>query len=99
MLPLPYLIYHFSHDVVFRRLTGDQAILQKMVYVLANLVVIGLAVYKCNAMGLLPTAQSDWLEFMAARKVFCVHSFSFLALFLEYGWYCMFTQSSVDFAM
>ena len=40
-----------------------------MVYVLANLVVIGLAVYKCNAMGLLPTAQSDWLEFMAARKV------------------------------
>ena len=43
--------------------------LQKLVYVLANLVGIALAVYKCNSMGLLPTAQSDWLEFMATRQV------------------------------
>ena len=55
--------------VVFRRLTGDQAVLQKMVYVLGNLLGIALGVYKCNSMGLLPTAQSDWLEFMAARQV------------------------------
>ena len=54
---------------MFRRLTGDQAVLQKMVYVLGNLLGIALGVYKCNSMGLLPTAQSDWLEFMAARQV------------------------------
>lgn len=39
------------------------------VYLLANLVGIGLGVYKVNAMGLLPTSQSDWLEFMVAREV------------------------------
>ena len=54
---------------VFHKLQGDQALLQKVVYVLANLVGVGLAVYKFNNMGLLPTAQSDWLEFMEARQV------------------------------
>lgn len=67
-LSLSYYITMFC-DAVFSRLTGDQAVLQKMVYVLANLLGIALAVYKCNSMGLLPTAQSDWLEFMAARQV------------------------------
>ena len=63
-LPLPLI-----SSPVFHKLQGDQALLQKVVYVLANLVGVGLAVYKFNNMGLLPTAQSDWLEFMEARQV------------------------------
>lgn len=62
--PLPLI-----SSPVFHKLQGDQALLQKVVYVLANLVGVGLAVYKFNNMGLLPTAQSDWLEFMEARQV------------------------------
>ena len=54
---------------VFRKLTGDQAALQKIVWVLAHLCGIALGVYKFNAMGLLPTAPSDWLEFMEAKEV------------------------------
>jgi len=58
----------FSYKDVFHKLKGDQALLQKIVYILANLVGVGLAIYKFNNMGLLPTAQSDWLEFMEARR-------------------------------
>ena len=63
-----------SHSVlalftVYKKLKGDQAVLQAMVYVLANLVGIGLGLYKFHNMGLLPTAQSDWLEFMEERQV------------------------------
>lgn len=37
--------------------------LQKLVYILGNLLGIGLALYKCQSMGLLPTHASDWLAF------------------------------------
>ncbi|XP_064398552.1 ER membrane protein complex subunit 4-like [Halichondria panicea] len=53
---------------VYLKLKGDQAILQTIVFVLANLVGIGLGLYKFHSMGLLPTAQSDWLEFMEERQ-------------------------------
>lgn len=33
------------------------------VFALGNLLAIGLAVYKCHGMGLLPTHESDWLAF------------------------------------
>ena len=56
-------------ETVYSKLKGDQAIVQVMVYILANLAGIGLGVYKFHNMGLLPTAQSDWLEFMEARQV------------------------------
>lgn len=52
-----------------QKLSGDQAYLQMAVYLLANVVGIGLGLYKVNAMGLLPTSQSDWLEFMEVREV------------------------------
>lgn len=54
---------------VFQKLRGDQALFQKMVYLLGNLMAVGLGLYKVNSMGLLPTAQSDWLEFMDDREV------------------------------
>ena len=56
-------------SLVFVKLSGDQAVLQIMVYLLANVVGICLGLYKVNAMGLLPTHQSDWLEFMLVRDV------------------------------
>ena len=62
-------LYTLFFLAVFKKLSGDQAVLQMAVYLLANLVGIGLGVYKVNAMGLLPTSQSDWLEFMVAREV------------------------------
>nr|XP_053638172.1 uncharacterized protein LOC128692872 [Cherax quadricarinatus] len=37
--------------------------LQKLIYLLGNLVNVGLAVYKCHSMGILPTHASDWLAF------------------------------------
>ena len=55
--------------VVFNRLSGDQAALQQFSYILANLLGLALAMYKCHTMGLLPTAQSDWVEFMDQQQV------------------------------
>ncbi|KAL3283527.1 hypothetical protein HHI36_006666 [Cryptolaemus montrouzieri] len=40
------------------------AIGQMIIYVLGNFVNIGLALYKCYSMGLLPTHSSDWLAFV-----------------------------------
>lgn len=48
---------------------GEQAALQKFVYLLGNFVCLGLAVYKCQGMGLLPTTTSDWLAFVEPQKV------------------------------
>jgi len=42
--------------------------LQTMVYVLGQLIGLGLAVNKCNSMGLLPTHPSDWLAFLTSPK-------------------------------
>lgn len=36
---------------------------QKLIYFLGNLVNLGIALYKCHSMGLLPTYASDWLAF------------------------------------
>ena len=43
--------------------------LQKFVYCLGNVVCLGLAVYKCQVMGLLPTTASDWLAFEEPQRV------------------------------
>ena len=55
--------------LAFKMIEGDQAILQKAVYFLGNLVGVVLAVYKCQVMGLLPTHPSDWLAFVEPQKV------------------------------
>lgn len=47
---------------------GNQAILQKLVYIIGNLVCLALALYKCQSMGLLPTHSSDWLDFLENPK-------------------------------
>ena len=43
--------------------------LQKLLYLSANVLILGLAMWKLRSMGLLPTAQSDWVEFIEARNV------------------------------
>lgn len=67
--------------VVFRKLRGDQAILQKLTFVLANMVGIGLAVWKFNRMGLLPTSPADWLEFIEARQVSLTSQITYMKRF------------------
>lgn len=48
----------------FAIIEGNQAILQKLVYLLGNFACLGMALYKCQSMGLLPTHSSDWLDFL-----------------------------------
>jgi len=37
--------------------------LHKVVYVLCNLLTLGVGLWKCRSMGLLPTGTGDWLAF------------------------------------
>ena len=37
--------------------------LQKIVYLLCNMLTLGLGLWKCRSMGLLPTGTGDWLAF------------------------------------
>lgn len=52
---------------------------QTFIFALGNLMAIGLAVYKCHGMGLLPTHESDWLAFISPleRKEFVSGGLSF----------------------
>lgn len=39
----------------------------KAVYILTNLLMLGLGIWKVNQMGLLPTTRSDWLAWESER--------------------------------
>lgn len=52
-----------SIQATFGTIEGS-SYLQKAVYILGNVVCLGLAIYKCQVMGLLPTHSSDWLAFV-----------------------------------
>ncbi|XP_037030965.1 ER membrane protein complex subunit 4 [Bradysia coprophila] len=43
--------------------SGTGTIGQKIVFVLGHIACVGLALYKCHSMGLLPSHASDWLAF------------------------------------
>ncbi|XP_033626289.1 ER membrane protein complex subunit 4-like [Asterias rubens] len=47
---------------------SPQALVQKIVYFVSNLLGIALALYKCSSMGLLPTHSSDWLSFLEPQQ-------------------------------
>ncbi|KAI9598283.1 hypothetical protein BDF19DRAFT_431955 [Syncephalis fuscata] len=49
--------------------TAGELTLPKLVFVLMNVLTILLGIYKLSAMGLLPTATSDWLAFMEPKKI------------------------------
>ncbi|CAH1369217.1 unnamed protein product [Tenebrio molitor] len=48
----------------FKMVENTNALGQMFVYILGNFINIGLALYKCQSMGLLPTHSSDWLAFV-----------------------------------
>ncbi|ELT87332.1 hypothetical protein CAPTEDRAFT_168580 [Capitella teleta] len=52
----------------FKMIEGRNAFIQRFVYFLGNIVGVGLAMYKCQNMGLLPTHASDWLAFMEPQR-------------------------------
>ncbi|XP_017769831.1 PREDICTED: ER membrane protein complex subunit 4 [Nicrophorus vespilloides] len=54
----------FSINSTFKLVEDSSAAAQKLVYLLGNFINIGLALYKCQSMGLLPTHSSDWLAFV-----------------------------------
>ncbi|XP_014678549.1 PREDICTED: ER membrane protein complex subunit 4-like [Priapulus caudatus] len=58
----------FTLQNTFKMIEGSQAIIQRMVYFLGNVLGIGLALYKCQSMGLLPTHSSDWLAFVQPQQ-------------------------------
>lgn len=47
--------------------TSSRLFVVKLVYILTNLMMLALGMYKVNAMGLLPTTRSDWLAWEAER--------------------------------
>ncbi|XP_069113054.1 ER membrane protein complex subunit 4-like [Argopecten irradians] len=57
-----------SIQTTFNVIEGTKTILQKFVYLIGNVVCLGLAVYKCQVMGLLPTHSSDWLAFVEPQQ-------------------------------
>ncbi|OCH90648.1 DUF1077-domain-containing protein, partial [Obba rivulosa] len=44
-------------------------LLQKVVYLLCNLLTLALGLWKCRSMGLLPTGSADWLAFETRGEV------------------------------
>ena len=58
----------FSTGSTFKAIEGHDLFGQKAVFFLGNLVNMGLALYKCHSMGLLPTHSSDWLAFVEAQQ-------------------------------
>ncbi|PAA53123.1 hypothetical protein BOX15_Mlig020081g1, partial [Macrostomum lignano] len=58
----------FAMQATFAQIEGGQACLQRFVYLIGNLAVLALAVYKCHTMGLLPTYESDWLSFVDSPR-------------------------------
>lgn len=47
--------------------TAGRLISVKIVYILTNLLMLGLGIWKVNQMGLLPTTRSDWLAWEGER--------------------------------
>ena len=48
--------------------TKSQMLGVKAVYILMQVALLGLGVYKVNSMGLLPTTRSDWLAWESERQ-------------------------------
>ncbi|XP_057306603.1 ER membrane protein complex subunit 4-like [Hydractinia symbiolongicarpus] len=58
-----------AYKGTFKMLDADpQAILQKLAWLFGNFLGIAVALWKCQSLGLLPTAPSDWLAFKEHRE-------------------------------
>jgi ER membrane protein complex subunit 4 len=56
-----------------KNLVASKLILPVLVFSLMNVANLGLGIWKCGAMGLLPTTSSDWLSFMEPKQVIEIH--------------------------
>lgn len=54
----------FTINSTFKMVENSSALGQKFVFFIGNTLNLGLALYKCQSMGLLPTHSSDWLAFV-----------------------------------
>ncbi|KAI9206360.1 uncharacterized protein BJ171DRAFT_497437 [Polychytrium aggregatum] len=52
-----------------QKLIKDPLLLPKLFYILCNIAMLGMGVWKCSSMGLLPTSHSDWLAFLDPKTV------------------------------
>ena len=52
-----------SDSTSLKSTTSGNVNMQILVYVICHLIMLGMAAWKCHAMGLLPTHESDWLAF------------------------------------
>ncbi|KAK2460671.1 hypothetical protein APHAL10511_007141 [Amanita phalloides] len=50
-------------------MTFSTLLLHKLVYIACNLLTLGVGLWKCKSMGLLPTGTGDWLAFEARGEV------------------------------
>lgn len=48
-------------------LVKDPLLVPKLTFILMQMANFALGMWKCGSMGLLPTAESDWLGFMQAK--------------------------------
>ena len=62
----PFVISTMYHPIKSEH--NGTLILHKIIFVLGQLSAIGLAIYKCHSMGLLPNHASDWLDFVPAPE-------------------------------
>jgi hypothetical protein len=65
MRPIKALL---SVSSAFKMIEGSHSVVQKLAYLAGNLVNLGIALYKCQSMGLLPTHTSDWLAFVEPQE-------------------------------
>jgi len=65
MRPIKALL---SISSAFKMIEGSHHIVQKLSFCLGNFVNLGIALYKCQSMGLLPTHSSDWLAFVEPQE-------------------------------
>jgi hypothetical protein len=60
----------FGTNAVFEKFAGAKgSLLQpKLLYIAMNLASLGVAVYKCASLGLLPTTPSDWIALLPVKQ-------------------------------
>jgi ER membrane protein complex subunit 4 len=56
-----------SMDQIFSKFDGIDLKLAKLIYVSLQLLAVGIALYNCQRMGLLPITSADWLSFLPER--------------------------------
>ena len=50
-------------------IVSDPLFLPKIAFILLQIATMGIGLYKCGSMGLLPTSHSDWLAFLDPKEV------------------------------